>query len=340
MKHRNRSANITISSLKIGYKIDKSRYKIISSNINTQLYSGELTALLGENGVGKSTLMRTLSSFIPKIEGDINLFSKPIDNYSVTDIAKMIGVVLTDRCLIKNMSVYELVSMGRAPYTNFWGVLSNIDKKIIEESIDLVGISNLTNRDIDTLSDGERQKAMIAKALAQQTPIIFLDEPTAFLDFPSKVEIMRLLHNLCREFQKTIFLSTHDLELALQIADRVWLMDKQQGITTGTPEDLSLNGDLSSFFSRKGIEFDKDSGLFRVSNRYSKKIKVTGHGQKFLMIKKALRRNGIDVSRECESNTIIDTKETNSNFIYVYHNNKKIDVQSIDELLWCIRDII
>lgn len=161
---------------------------------------------------------------------------------------------------------------------------------------------------IHTLSDGERQKVMIAKALAQQTPIIFLDEPTAFLDFPSKVEIMQLLHRLTRETDKTIFLSTHDLELALQIADKIWLMDRQHGITIGTPEDLALDGHLSNFFARKGIVFDMETGLFRIENQYTRQVRLIGHGQKYAMVRKALQRNGMLANRNVVSDIVVETE--------------------------------
>ena len=144
----------------------------------------------------------------------------------------------------------------RSPYTGFWGTLHEDDRRVVSEAIEMVGIGPLKDRMIQTLSDGERQKVMIAKALAQQTPVIFLDEPTAFLDFPSKVEIMQLLHTLSRTTGKTIFLSTHDLELALQIADTIWLMDKEKGVMIGTPQELAGNGSLNSFFSQRGIEFN------------------------------------------------------------------------------------
>lgn len=183
----------------------------------------------------------------------------------------------------------------------------------MEHSVSLVGISHLAHRMVHTLSDGERQKVMIAKALAQETPVIYLDEPTAFLDFPSKVEMMQLLHHLSRQTDKTIFLSTHDLELALQIADKIWLMDKANGVTIGTPEDLSLNGSLSSFFARKGIVFDLETGLFRVDNEYTSQIRLSGHGQRYAMVRKALQRNGVLANRNVESDTCIETgdlKET------------------------------
>ena len=176
---------------------------------------------------------------------------------------------------------------------------------MVDKSIALVGIPHLAHRMVHTLSDGERQKVMMAKALAQETPVIYLDEPTAFLDFPSKVEMMQLLHQLSRQTDKTIFLSTHDLELALQIADKIWLMDKVNGVTIGTPEDLSLNGSLSNFFARKGIAFDLETGLFRVANEYTSQIRLAGHGQKYAMVRKALQRNGILANRNVNQTSFI-----------------------------------
>ena len=186
-----------------------------------------------------------------------------------------------------------------------------------------------------TLSDGERQKVMIAKALAQETPVIYLDEPTAFLDFPSKVEMMQLLHQLSRQTDKTIFLSTHDLELALQIADKIWLMDKVNGVTIGTPEDLSLNGSLSNFFARKGIAFDLETGLFRVANEYTSQIRLAGHGQKYAMVRKALQRNGILANRNVESEIYIETGDLKGDGSFVFHRPGKepVTVYSIEKLL-------
>ena len=165
--------------------------------------------------------------------------------------------------------------------------------------------------------------------------MIFLDEPTAFLDFPSKVEMMQLLHQLSRQTDKTIFLSTHDLELALQIADKIWLMDKVNGVTIGTPEDLSLDGTLSSFFARKGIVFDLETGLFRVNNEYTSQIRIVGHGQKYAMVRKALQRNGILANRNVESDVYIETGDLKGDGTFVLHpvNGEAVTVQTIDELL-------
>ena len=302
-----KETTIRLCDLSIGYP-DKHNTKRVAEHLNASIHSGELTCLLGTNGVGKSTLLRTLSAFQPPIGGTIDLLDRPLSTYDDRKLATVIGVVLTEKSDIRNMTVEELVGLGRSPYTGFWGTLKESDRKIVHEAIARVRIEPLTQRMVHTLSDGERQKVMIAKALAQETPIIFLDEPTAFLDFPSKVEVMQLLHNLTHTLQKTVFMSTHDLELALQIADKIWLMDRANGIAIGTPEDLSLEGKLSSFFSRKGITYDTETGFFRIDTDYRREIHLQGHGSRYAMVRKALQRNGIRADRHVADDSLhIDT---------------------------------
>ena len=313
---------------------------MVAAGISADICGGELTCLLGANGVGKSTLLRTLSAFQPKLDGNIYVQGKEIDVYTDKQLSRVLSVVLTEKCDIRNMTATELVGLGRSPYTGFWGTLSKADKEVVARSIALVGIAHLADRMVDTLSDGERQKVMIAKALAQETPVIYLDEPTAFLDFPSKVEMMQLLHRLSRSTGKTIFLSTHDLELALQIADKIWLMDKTSGVTIGTPEDLSLDGSLSRFFARKGIVFDLETGLFRVDNEYTSQIRLAGHGQRYAMVRKALQRNGILANRNVESAVFIETGDLRGDAPFVLHraDGTMVTVRSISELLGVIRE--
>ena len=302
-----KETTIRLRDLSIGYP-DKHNTKRVAEHLNASIHSGELTCLLGTNGVGKSTLLRTLSAFQPPLGGTIDLLDRPLSTYDDRQLATVIGVVLTEKSDIRNMTVEELVGLGRSPYTGFWGTLKESDRKIVHEAIARVRIEPLTQRMVHTLSDGERQKVMIAKALAQETPIIFLDEPTAFLDFPSKVEVMQLLHNLTHTLQKTVFMSTHDLELALQIADKIWLMDRTNGIAIGTPEDLSLEGKLSSFFSRKGITYDTETGFFRIDTDYRREIHLHGHGSRYAMVRKALQRNGIRADRHVADDSLhIDT---------------------------------
>ena len=281
---------IELKELTIGYA-QKNNTKIVASGINATLHSGRLTCLIGANGIGKSTLLRTLSAFQPPLSGEIFIDSEsPIPLSTLTDkqLSRLIGVVLTEKPDVQNMTVFELVGLGRSPYTGFWGRLNEDDKEVVKESLRLVGIESLQDRLIQTLSDGERQKTMIAKALAQQTPVIYLDEPTAFLDYPSKVEMLTLLRHLARETGKTIFLSTHDMELALQIADELWLMTagtpssdtaespsnnglcqnpKETTLIIGTPRELAANGSLSHFIDRPGLHFDPQTLAIRVTNR-------------------------------------------------------------------------
>ena len=254
------NATVKLENLTIGYPHKQHDRHIVATGISASLQAGELTCLLGANGVGKSTLLRTLSAFQPKLGGRIVLADgRELDSYTDRELSRTIGVVLTEKPDVRNMSVSDLVGLGRSPYTGFWGILDDEDRRVVAESIEMMGISDLAHRMVHTLSDGERQKVMIAKALAQQTPVIYLDEPTAFLDFPTKVEVMLLLRRICREAQKTVFLSTHDLELALQTADMLWLMERQQPLSTGTPRQLADNGALSRFVERPSIIFDRST---------------------------------------------------------------------------------
>jgi iron complex transport system ATP-binding protein len=235
----------------------------VTSHIHAVLRPGQLISLLGPNGVGKSTLLRTLGAFQPPLGGEIRVGGQPIGEMTSAQLSRIIGVVLTERPDIQNMPVRDMVSMGRSPYTGFWGRLTPEDETLVDEAMQQTWVTDLSDRMINTLSDGERQKVMIAKALAQHTPIILLDEPTAFLDFPSKVEMMRLLGRLAHQMQKIIFLSTHDVEMALQLSDSLWLMTKE-GITTGTPSQLAQDGTIARFIQCEGVLFDAATLTLRV----------------------------------------------------------------------------
>lgn len=227
---------IQLKDLSIGYKLHNGKTKTIASHINASVESGMLTCLIGRNGTGKSTLLRTMTGFIPPLEGQVILEGRDLSMLSATERARIISIVLTERPETDNITVNELVGMGRLPYTNFWGTLQEEDRQIVDDAMQMIGIYELRNRKIGTLSDGEKQKAMIGKAIAQQTPVIILDEPTAFLDYPSKQETMLLLHQLAQELNKTIFLSTHDLNIAYQVADKIWCMGNDDGLRIGDEE--------------------------------------------------------------------------------------------------------
>lgn len=257
------STSITTHSLTTGYVVGHERREV-TKGLDSALYRGQLVCLLGPNGAGKSTLLRTLAGFQPPLEGEVLILGREPLSYSSRERARLLSVVLTERPLLENMDVQALVALGRTPYTDFWGRMDEADKKAVNDAISLTGIEGLRHRQVQTLSDGERQKAMIAKAFAQETPIIFLDEPTAFLDYPSKVEIMLLLRSLAHRLDKTIFMSTHDLDIALQIADNIWLIDKELGVKTGSHRELTESGALERYFSRPGIRFDSSDGLFKI----------------------------------------------------------------------------
>lgn len=207
---------ITTNRLTVGYRGHR-----VVEDISLSLPCGRLVCLLGPNGAGKSTLLRTLCGFQPPIAGTVTISGNDITTMSAAEVARLVSVVLTDRPLTPSLTAAEMVGLGRAPYTGFWGRLSDDDRRLVSEAMQTVGIAPLATRRMGQLSDGERQKVMIAKALAQHTPVIVLDEPTAFLDYPSKVAVMKTLARLAHDEGKTILMSTHDLELAAQLGDEL-----------------------------------------------------------------------------------------------------------------------
>lgn len=248
--------------------------KVISEDLNGALFQGTLTALLGPNGAGKSTLLRTLSGFLPplpppasatgglnKKDSSVILNGRELNAYSPRDLARTLSVVLTFRPEAESLTVEDVVYMGRIPYSQLLSGYSREDREQVERAIELTGIEQFRKRGLQTLSDGERQRVFIAKALAQATPLILLDEPTAFLDFPSKVNMLRLLSKLAHEEGKTILISTHDVEPALQISDSLWLLN-HTGLTSGSPKDLAQRGDIHKFFHTEGVDFDEKSMRF------------------------------------------------------------------------------
>lgn len=325
---------IALKDLEIGYRSKKSTHSIIQ-NINNDLSSGELICLLGANGIGKSTLLRTLTGSLSKLDGEVKILGLPIESYTDKELAKVISIVLTQKPDVENMTAYELIALGRTPYTDFWGKLSTQDKQIVEEAITDIGIANLRDRYINTLSDGERQKVMIAKALVQDTPIILLDEPTAFLDYPSKADTMHLLQRLAHQKNKTILLSTHDMELAIQIADKIWLFSPDKKLHTGVPEDLAIQGIFEEFLANTDIYFDRTSGLLSVHHPTDKTISIHGESKLKQIIKKALYRVGIRAQRDLNSNlTQLNIISDSPLQIEVRYNNGQMErVSSIAQLL-------
>lgn len=244
---------VALNGLSVGYKEGRG-YKTVLRNVTASLYCGELVALVGCNGAGKSTLLRTLSAEQKPLSGDIRYQTGGVDRLSTAELAKEIAVVLTDNNFA-NLTVRELVSLGRLPYTGFLGRLSSDDRRIVDAVMQVMGVERFASRGINSLSDGERQKCLIAKALAQDTPLILLDEPTAFLDFHGKLHLFRTLRSIAQEKNKAVLVSTHDIELAIRMADRMWVVDNGT-LHCGTIEELSGSGVLCSYIDGNGCSYN------------------------------------------------------------------------------------
>lgn len=260
--------------------------------------AGRLICLLGPNGSGKSTLLRTLAGLQPALGGRVEIQGQW--GLSSTGLAKKISLVLTDRVGGNNLDVSSLVALGRYPWSGWLGGLQETDKTAIDRAVAAAGIGELLGRKVFTLSDGENQKVMLARALAQDTPILMLDEPTAHLDLPSRIRLMRLLHRLARELDKGILLSTHELDLALQVADEVWLLEAggvgaTAGFHKGTPEDLILTGIFEAVFAREDVVFDRAAGVFRIPPEGQVQIRLEGEGVEAYWTRRALQRAGFSV---------------------------------------------
>ncbi|MBN2236371.1 MAG: ABC transporter ATP-binding protein [Bacteroidales bacterium] len=278
--------------LAVGYPTG-SNPKIVQNNLNVSLEEGEMCCLIGPNGVGKSTLLKTLIAQLKVIKGHLMVLGKAIQDYNQADLAKLVSVVLTEEVQVANLRVEELVAMGRFPYTNFWGKLNQDDHRIIQEAIALLEIEDLANRYFNELSDGEKQKVLIAKAIAQETPIIILDEPTVYLDFPSKVSIFSKLVQISHTKKIGVIISTHDLEIALKTADQIWLMRANQTIKTGIPEDLVLDGAIAASFSNEVLTFDLNTAHFSYTYQTKNLINCIGNQVQDEWLKRALVRKGI-----------------------------------------------
>ncbi len=277
---------ISAQQLSVGFRARRKKH-VLFENLDLHLTPGELVCFMGSNGVGKSTLLKTLAGLLPPLTGKVNALNKNV------------ALVLTDKITVTNMTVYDLVSFGQYPYLDWRISLSPSNMEIIEDAIRQVHLESLRNRKLSELSDGQLQLVMIAKALAQQTPVILLDEPTAHLDLNNRVEVMNLLRSLSRKMGKSILVTTHELDLALQTADLIWLATGDKKIKTGIPEDLVLDGAFDEVFQFKG--FDLKTGKIEHEAHRKKEIQLLGTGYSFLWTKNALERSGYRVVERCGS---------------------------------------
>ncbi|MGQ1890490.1 ABC transporter ATP-binding protein [Thermophagus sp. OGC60D27] len=325
---------IKTHNLAIGYKSKGQDVRSLHSDINVKLNAGEFVCLLGPNGAGKSTLLQTMCGFIPELDGVVFINNRPISSVSGKELSLMVSVVLTERIEVSNMTVFDLVSLGRSPYTGFFGRMRKRDVKKVKEAISAVGLNGFESRLLVQMSDGERQKAMIAKALVQETPLIVLDEPTAFLDLPSRIELMHLLRQLSHTRNKGILLSTHDLDLALQMADKVWLLAEGKKMESGTPEDLVLTNEFRRFFEREGILFDNNTGQFTIDEKKLKTIRLVGKGIEYKWVSRALARKGFASSDEPVSGMEVEIRsDGHPEYLLTGPSGKTHRLRTIEDLL-------
>ncbi|WP_422362396.1 ABC transporter ATP-binding protein [Reichenbachiella sp.] len=283
--------SLQIIGLSVGYAT-----KEIARDINLSLGGGRLVCLLGQNGVGKSTLLRTLSNLQDPLAGKIEIDNQEIGQLDRRDLATKLGIITTEKIGMSNMTVRELVALGRYPYTNWIGQESEEDTEKIEEAISRCRINYIENAKLSAISDGQFQKAMVARVLAQDTDIILMDEPTAHLDVVNRVEMFQLLQSIKKETGKSILISTHELDLSMQFADDLWLMNFNAPIITGTPEDLGLSGEIEKVFFHEEFRLDSRTGQVKLKQEVRQFFQVTGEDKPVHWLQKALERKGYGVS--------------------------------------------
>jgi cobalamin transport system ATP-binding protein len=309
---------IVLDSLSLGYTAGK-HPKPILPPLSASSTGGELIAVIGRNGIGKSTLLRTITGLQSPLGGDIFISGRSYSEYSRLEIARRIGYISTEVIKVSNMSVYDLVTLGRFPHTNWLGNLNQADKFAIENSIERTGLISFRSRSISEISDGERQKAMLARVLAQDTDLMVMDEPTAFLDIASKYEIVNLMISLTRE-GKTIIFSTHDFNVAINQADKVWLMLDDK-LIEGAPEDLILSGVLEYLFNSSLIKFNSTDGSFSFRNESHGNVHIKGDGIFRKWTERAVSRAGFELSGPMTDPYIQVPEEPGAQWLLICNKN-------------------
>lgn len=287
----NKPTPLSGNNLSLGYRKGKQIHEV-ANGITFELKAGELTCLLGPNGVGKSTLLRSIMGTLPPLSGEIKICGKEVADYSKDELSKKLSVVLTDRLQVGNLKAGDLISLGRIPHTGWMGRLSEEDLSKIEDAISATKTEYLRDFPIHELSDGQLQKVMIARALAQDGEILLLDEPTAHLDLVNRYEVMFLLRQIAQQANKAILVVTHDLEIALESADKLLLMPCGQPIISGLPEDLIIQGKLDVLLPNGRLYFDQKTGKVKpkISNR---PLHISGQSDLIPWVAAALEKSGI-----------------------------------------------
>ena len=295
--------HLTATKLSIGYS-HRGHETCVAEALDLALNAGEFICLLGPNGAGKSTLIRTLAGMQAPLCGSLKLQDQTFHSISPRERARMISVVLTEALPVGMMDAYSLVALGRYPYSGWLGGLNQHDKERIKWAFKAVGAEGLEGRQIAELSDGERQKISIARALAQEAQVMLLDEPTAFLDLPRRMELMSILRNLALREQMGLLLSTHDLDLALRFADRLWMITTDGKLIQGYPEELAMSGEFARIFANENLDWDAGRGSFRAHPNPCLKAKIQGDGIHALWTRRALERLGFGIAKSDEKSAL------------------------------------
>ena len=318
---------ITTTNLSVGYKRPKTENRLFEG-LNLTLKGGEMICFMGPNGAGKSSLLRTLAGLQEPLDGQVKIHQTS----KAGTHAQQVAVVLTDRVNAANLTVQDIISFGRYPYLGWDIRLDAHDRKVIEESVEQVQIRPLLRKRLYELSDGQLQMVMIARALAQDTPTILLDEPTAHLDLNNRVEIMNLLRRLSRTTGKAILLATHELDLALQTADLIWLTGNDRNILSGLPEDLVLSGVFDEIFRFKG--FDLKTGKVVHDAYRNTVVDLHGEGAAYLWTKNALERNGFRVGGEKLAEISITLVQEFSKCKWIIKKNNSVtEADSVEKVM-------
>jgi iron complex transport system ATP-binding protein len=301
--HTSDSPNLSADQLAVGYPHGASA-RCIASGLDLRLHAGEFVCLLGPNGTGKSTLIRTLGGMQSPLGGTIRIAGQNFHQIPPRQRARLVSVVLTEALPMGMMDAYAMVALGRHPYSGWFGQLSDRDRMRIEWALEAVGAETLARRQVAELSDGERQKISIARALAQETQVMLLDEPTAFLDLPRRVELMTILRELAHHEQLALLLSTHDLDLALRFADRLWVLDQSGKLIQGYPEAVAMSDEFVAIFESENLVWDPQLGSFRAHPSPCLFACVGGDGIPALWTKRALERLGFGLCENSDDATL------------------------------------
>ncbi len=328
---------MVLESLSTGYGTGATA-QVISRGLQATLRAGEFTVLLGPNGAGKSTLLRTACGLQAPLEGRVLLDGQDVAAMPPRQRARSLGVVLTEQVKAWGLTASALVALGRQPHTGWTGRLGPDDHRAITRAMEAAGAGEFADRQVAELSDGERQRVMIARALAQEPRALILDEVTAFLDLPRRVDIMLMLRRLARDSGRALLLSTHDLDLALRTADRIWLIGKGGTFHTGSPEDLVLSGALHTVFRHESLDFDPREGAFRLHPNPVARIALEGDGLEGIWTRRALERLGFEVVAEGAPTRVVTEIRAGHPPVWVLEaEGRRTEHASIDALADAVR---